>query len=242
MFRADGLVRGGFPHGFTSRVSPGSLSATRGESDEIIVGRWAQVLSTEGLSPESLVVLNQVHGACVVRVERGDGPLVAVADADAVITTRPGVPLSVRVADCVPLLLAVPGAVAAVHAGWRGTVAEIVPRAVEALCAAADAVPEQVVSAMGPCIGACCFEVGPEVVAGLGALLPAADFLREGRGERPHVDLWAANRALLERCGVQHIETVGPCTACSDELFSYRAEHGVTGRQVGFIALGASAQ
>jgi len=196
----------------------------------------------EGLSAESLVVLNQVHGARVVRVERGEGPLVPIADADAAITTRPGVTLSVRVADCVPVLLALPGAIAAVHAGWRGTVAEIVPRAVEALCTAADATPDQVLAAVGPCIGACCFEVGPEVVAGLSALLAPADFLREGRGERPHVDLRAANRALLERCGVRHIETVGPCTACSTDLFSYRAEQGVTGRQVGFIALRSESQ
>ena len=237
MFQAEALVRAGVLHGFTSRSMPGSLAPTLGESDGVIAQRWAEALEPQGLSPERLVVLNQVHGANVVRVDTGKGPMTPIADADAAITTQRGVPLSVKVADCVPVLLAAPGVIGAVHAGWRGTAAGIVPASVAALCEAGEVQAHQVVAAIGPSIAPCCFEVGEEVVAGLSALVSPDVFVREGKTDRPYVDLRAANRQMLLDCGVTVVETVGPCTACSADLFSYRAEHGVTGRQVGFIAL-----
>ena len=51
----------------------------------------------------------------------------ADADADASVTTEPGVACIVQVADCLPVLLAAPTAVrvAAAHAGWRGLAAGV---------------------------------------------------------------------------------------------------------------------
>ena len=45
------------------------------------------------------------------------------------------------------------------------------------------------------------------------------------------LDLWAANRMILEDAGVQHIEISEVCTACNlDDWYSHRAENGDTGR------------
>ncbi|HEX7880880.1 MAG TPA: laccase domain-containing protein, partial [Candidatus Eisenbacteria bacterium] len=69
--------------------------------------------------------VDQVHGVHVVTV---DAPGSA-GQADALLTTVPGLTLQVRVADCLPVLLAGPGGVAAIHAGWRGAAGGIVTAA-----------------------------------------------------------------------------------------------------------------
>jgi YfiH family protein len=140
------------------------------------------------------------------------------------------------VADCVPVLLADPetGAVAAVHAGWRGTLARAAAEGVRALRREAGAAPERLLAAVGPSIGPCCYEVSPELAARFRAEL--GPVVREDGGVR--LDLWAANRRVLEEAGLPaaRIEVLGLCTACDGRFFSHRRDAGRTGRQVAFIA------
>jgi copper oxidase (laccase) domain-containing protein len=67
----------------------------------------------------------------------------------------------------------------------------------------------------------------------------ADDFLFQLDGQI-HFDLWAANRAILENCGVEKIEVSELCTVCNlDDWYSHRGEHGRTGRFGALIALSA---
>ncbi len=192
--------------------------------------------------PEAVECREQVHGDRVHVVTGPPGP----AAGDGLWTATPGLPLAVRVADCVPLLLWDPGvpAVAAVHAGWRGTALDIAGGAVRVGVERLEVDVTRVRAALGPAIGACCFEVGDEVVAALRDLgLDDRQIgRRDGTRGRPHVDLRAANRALLERAGVPagHIEEVGDCTACHPARYeSWRREGRAAGRMRGLIALAA---
>ena len=57
---------------------------------------------------------------------------------------------------------------------------------------------------------------------------------------RPHLDLWETNRSQLLMAGLlpEHIELPGICTNCEKErFFSYRGEHGKTGRFPSILAL-----
>jgi len=59
-----------------------------------------------------------------------------------------------------------------------------------------------------------------------------------GLGAKPHLDLRAANRLLLERSGVpaRNVQVVGACTRCArDRYHSFRAEPESAGRQVSWI-------
>ena len=92
-----------------SATTPGAVAANR-----------RRLAATIGAAP---VFLRQVHGARVVRVGAGDAAAGApVHEADACVTTEPGVACVVQAADCLPVLLAAPDgrAVGAAHAGWRG--------------------------------------------------------------------------------------------------------------------------
>ena len=193
--------------------------------------------------PDALENAVQVHGATVHIIGEGASTPAPPAAGDGLWTRRAGLPIAVRVADCVPILLwdPVAGAVAAVHAGWRGTAADIVGAALE-VGAALGVQPERTLAAIGPCISGARFEVGPEVVAALRGLGLEDDAfgLHTGAGGRPHVDLRAANRALLLRAGAldRHIEDLGGCTFDQPERFhSWRRDREAAGRLRGVIGL-----
>lgn len=198
--------------------------------------------------PLALEVRTQVHGARVHRVELSEGAPREAPDppdeGDGVWTSSPGLVVGVRVADCVPILLYDPEvpAVAAVHAGWRGTVAGITESAVAMGERELGVSASRLRAAIGPAIGSCCFEVGMEVVDGLRALGLTDEELGRVRGPsgRPHVDLRAVNRRLLERAGLnpEHIEIVGGCTFCSGARYeSFRRDGARSGRMRAVIGL-----
>jgi YfiH family protein len=182
-----------------------------------------------------LVFARQVHGAVAVFV---DGPDAgrgaraeddAVADADVLVTSTPGVTLVMLVADCVPLALVDPAAqvLAVVHAGWRGTAAGVVGAALDAM-AERGAEVARVRAWVGPGVAAAGYQVTDEVRDGLaGAVRP--DPLDAGVAEPDGpghwlVDLAAANRQQLQARGVAgaRIYDCGVTTA-DERFFSDRA-------------------
>jgi hypothetical protein len=199
---------------------------------------WRRAAAACDLKPQHVALLSQIHGAAVLEVEEPRGVLDVVGDADALFTTRPGVLLAIRAADCVPILLAAPGGVAAVHSGWRGTAANVVGAATRALAEATGADPAEIVAAIGPHISRDAYEVGAEVVDGLTSSgLDPDRFLSQGANGNPHVDLGAAVSEQLGAAGVVQIENVGICTLADPRLYSHRGEGPATGRHAGLIAL-----
>jgi YfiH family protein len=194
------------------------------------------LLEALGAPEAGVAILNQVHGAAVLRARAG-GPCWPVGPGDALVCTEPGLVIYVRVADCTPVLLAGPRGVAAVHAGWRGTVEGVLPAAIERLCAWSGQRPEDLRAAVGPSIGPCCYEVGPEVVEGLARHAPREVFLRErGAGRRPMVDVGAVNLHLLEKLGIP-AERLAGCTRCDQRFHSWRRDGVDAGRQAALIGI-----
>lgn len=240
---AESLGIVGVVHGFTTRhggVSPaprhsldlGNVRTTAEERRE----NWRRALSPDA-SPDQLALVSQVHGAGVVVAEAAGGPDHLLGEADAVISTTPGVIVAVRIADCVPILLAAedgPPVVAAIHAGWRGVAADVVGAAVAAV---RQRNPHgRLRAAVGPRIGVDRYEVGGEVVDGLRAAgVPDAAFLAS-RGDRVHVDLGRAVAHQLERRGVAQVELLDRCTS-AEAFYSHRFDGPETGRQAAWIGL-----
>jgi len=234
-----------FPHGFTTRAGGVSgapfeslnLGGAVGDDPATVARNWDALRAATGLA---FARARQVHGDRVVVACAETAPGAEPAEeADAVVSTVPGVAACVAVADCVPILIGDPrsGAVAAVHAGWRGTLAHAAARAVEVLARAAGAQPGDLLAAVGPAIGPCCYEVSQDVARAFREDL--GHRVAEPRTGSSRVDLWLANEVVLRRAGLsrERIEVLGRCTACEAESFySHRRDGPRTGRQVGFIA------
>lgn len=211
-----------------------------GDSLDAVAANRALLAEASGARP---VFLRQVHGARVVRVGHIDAVEAApVHEADACVTTEPGIACIVQAADCLPVLLAAPEgrAVGAAHAGWRGLAGGVVEAAVAQLCAAAGCTPDELDAWLGACIGPGAFEVGVDVLHafGIDPSTAASDPDRRFAALSPGkwlADLPGLARDRLRASGVERIGGGRWCTVTDrSRFFSYRRD-GVTGRMAAAV-------
>ncbi|MFQ5839182.1 MAG: peptidoglycan editing factor PgeF [Candidatus Methylomirabilales bacterium] len=259
--RLAAWVEQGIPHAFSTRKGGVSrppfaslnLSLSTGDDPEAVWENRRRFFGAFGFAPEQPVRVRQVHGASVLVVDealaRREGfPRLLLDDDyryDALVTDRPGLPLTVGTADCLPIFLYDPvrPAVAALHAGWRGTVARIVEETIRTMQDRYGSDPATLIAAFGPGILGCCYEVDRPVIEPLAqAVLGWESCVEPAGGDRWNLDLAAVNRILLGEAGLgpDRILDTGLCTACrKDRFYSYRAEGPRTGRMMSWIALPA---
>jgi YfiH family protein len=218
-----------------------NVGGTVGDDPEAVRRNLRLAYETLELDSRRACTVWQVHSADAVIADECPPGRRWLARADAMVTNRPGVVLTMRFADCVPILFYDPKhqAIGMAHAGWRGTVTQVVVSTLRAMHMAYDSDPADVQAAIGPSIGPDRYQVGPEVVEALARAFGAADgLIRRASDGSTYLNLWEANRLALERAGVRQIEVAGICTASNlDEFYSHRAERGRTGRFGAIIAL-----
>jgi hypothetical protein len=245
-----------------------NLGFTDGKTRRRVLSNRKRFLHAIGADGMSLVAIEQIHSDVVHQITSATPTIPKSARGDALLSDVPGILLAVQTADCVPILLAdgKRRAVAAIHSGWRGTLLRIAAKALGRMRMEFGTSPQDVIAAIGPSIGRCCYEVGSEVAAAFHSQFPKArewfdgpfDALAAGENDpnwlpwltmkppghappppRVHLDLVAANRAILTEAGVPpgQIFQSGLCTACrTDLLFSYRRER-ITGRLMAVIGI-----
>lgn len=237
------------PHGFLGRsggVSEGlydSLNVGLGSGDDPAAVRENRRRALDAVAPGArLVTLHQVHSA--VAVQAGDWDDDARPQADAAVTSRPGIALGILTADCAPVLLVdgEAGVIGAVHAGWKGATGGVLQACVAAM-ERLGARPDRIAAAIGPCIAQRSYEVGPEFRDRIIGLDAAHDrFFAAGPAGRPHFDLEGFCAAQLAAAGVARVTMLGVDTrADAARFFSYRrttlAGEPDYGRQLSIIAL-----
>jgi YfiH family protein len=226
------------PHGaraaFSTRLGGASnapydslnLAILTGDDRDAVRENRRRLAAAVGLDPERVAIARQVHGADITTHTGPQDPspysepgIVDPPELDGHVTAQRGLGALVFVADCLPVALAGPDGVAMLHCGWRPLAGGIVEKGARAVRATA--------AAIGPGIGPCCYEVGEEVLA---RFLPLGEGVADGR----MLDLPEVARRLLERAGVESIDSAGLCTSCESELFySHRRDGPTTGRQGG---------
>jgi len=211
-----------------------SLNVSFGVGDEAAAVAENRRRLAQALKLEALTGARQVHGVAAVEVNAPAADASALAEADILITTRPGLGLLVTTADCQAVFLYDPGrgVAANVHCGWRGQVQDVLGRAVRVLAERFGCRPAELFAAIGPGLGPCCAEF----------INYRQEFPREfwDYQVRPgFFDLWRLSADQLQAAGVlpSRIECARLCTRCRpEEFYSYRRERR-TGRHGAVIAL-----
>ncbi len=222
-------------------LEEGNLSYRVAASPRIVSENRARLSASLGIATEWFEA-RQVHGSRVVDVDAcppsgvfsessgsssppRDGDL---PEADALLTARPNRPLAIFTADCVPLVLGAfePPTLAVVHAGWRGLLAGVVEAAAMAMRRRAGRLD---LAVAGPAIGPCCYSVDEERARAFAARFGQSAVRRDAGT----LDLHGAVRAALASSGASPlvVQALGPCTACSERLFSFRRDGDRAGRQ-----------
>jgi YfiH family protein len=219
--------------------SSANLAGHVGDDPAAVAANRGRLAAVLGLAPDSLVWMDQVHGASVAVVDAvapthsGDPLGRTVPATDALVTTDPSVALAVLVADCVPVLLAdeTAGVLGAAHAGRRGLSGGVLTATVERMVSLG-ARPERLTVRLGPAVCGLCYEVPAQMQEEVLAVAPAA--AATTRQGTPALDIRAGLVEQLERLGVRNPLVSTTCTVEDRDFYSYRRD-GVTGRFAGVI-------
>lgn len=228
------LTRGG---GFSAAPYDSlNLSFSAGDSHEAVKRNRQLVLDAMGY--DRLVSANQTHSKNVRIV---DSQFLQKADedcdgTDAFVTDVPEALLLIKVADCQALLMYEPEhkVIGAVHAGWKGLVQDISGETIRVMVKDFGARAENIMVAIAPSLGPCCaFFSNPEEE------LPVSFHAFIDKKKR--VDLWEYSLKQLQGHGIKkgNIELARVCTQCSKrgDFYSFRGQHGITGRFGAVIGL-----
>ncbi len=230
-------------HGGVSPEPWGSLNVGGTVGDDLGRVQENRMLSFQalGCEPESIFDVWQVHSADVVCAQAPRPHDESYRQADIILTDKEDVTLFMRFADCVPLMLHDPrtGVIGVAHAGWMGTLRDVAGSTVNAMRKNYGSDPADIIVGIGPSIGPDHYEIGADVILQVMQTFgDESERVLKSHNGKIHFNLWEANRLLLERAGVQHIEIAEICTACNTEdWYSHRAEKGRTGRFGALIAI-----
>lgn len=187
------------------------------------------------LTPTQPRWMTQVHGVEVVVADTVTDESI---EADAQITTTPGVVCTVQVADCLPVLVADSKGrgVAAIHAGWRSLAAGVIENAVSKLRELIGDDVANMKAWLGPRIGFDDFETGPEVKEAFLSGYPECTQGVKAKGDKWHIDLAAFAQAALKNVGVTDVDDCGLSTVADPKRFySFRRDGAKTGRHAALI-------
>lgn len=253
-------VRHGF-FGAAGGVSSGvyaSLNCGYGSDDDtaLVANNRGRVADAMGLRTDRLAAVFQVHSAdAVIATDGAPSNRDLMTRADGIVTTQPGLGLSILTADCLPLLMVDDAArvIGACHAGWRGAAIGIVS-ATLSLMRKQGAGP--VTALIGPTIRQPSYQVGADMrdqcLAAVDPALrdAAASCFQPDEDDRFRFDLPALVRHQLAAAEVAEIIDCGqdtyPATPDggtpdSPGFFSHRrathAKDPDCGRQISVIAL-----
>lgn len=201
---------------------------------QVLANRAKLLSAIQAITPaDAIYWLNQVHGDVVHDVD--DATLGLVADAaDALMTNRSGVGLSIMTADCVPIAMfdRQGGGIACIHAGWQGLTNGIIAKTVQRLHTNR--------SSLSAVIGACISREAYEIDRALAdkicqtvvsSSLVAMDYhslfdtiIMPSGDDKVHIDLTTLTKLQLAHQGVNIVDTPILCSYQTASLYSYRAQ------------------
>ncbi len=184
--------------------------------------------------------LSQVHGDELVfepMATPAEGfrhnPELSLPEADGQATSKAGLALMIKTADCQPILLSHKSGdyIMALHVGWRGNRMDFITKAVAGFCETYSVHAQDVLAVRGP-------SLGPQVAEFVNFQEEWGDaYMPWYTAAEKTMDLWALTRHQLRQSGIPEAQIFGLdlCTYSMQSMFfSYRREK-ESGRQASLI-------
>lgn len=183
---------------------------------------YAGIAAELGLDVDNLVLPHQEHTANVAEYddEKRD-----FENTDGIITTKRGIALCTKVADCISLLLYDPvhHAIANIHSGWKGTLQKIALNGVRKMIEEYGTNPADLVCVICPSIRQDHFEVERDVYDEYAReFSQIIDEVTIYRGAKYDIDTVRCNTWMLQSAGVrpENIIDSNLCTVCHCDLIN----------------------
>ncbi len=208
---------------FSNKID-GNMKPTDERSlDQGIYSNQDKYIEKLGLTRAKVVIPNQVHGDNVFIATVQDGGK-KISDADALVTNKPNLFLSIRVADCLPIFMFDPNSetIVIIHAGWRGLAKGIIPKTIRKAKEEMEFDPAHILAGIGPAICGNHYEVKKDV----SEKFKNYSKQKFRKNNNIYLDLAGIAKIQLVESGIEakNIEVNPVCTFESKEYFSYRRD------------------
>ena len=228
-----------------------NLAYNVGDNESRVAENRKIILDVLNIDYRNTVSAQQIHKdriALVRKEDKGKGAFKyskGIAQADALITDIPGIPLLMCYADCVPIFILDPvkKVIALIHSGRRGTELELTLKALFKMKKIFETNPYSCLAAIFPSIGPCCYSIKePNKIDSYWLNEdkyngePISLQNKSGRS----LDLRKANYWQLIKAGIpgKNIFINEICTSDHPKFFfSYRRDKGNTGRMAAIFML-----
>jgi len=202
---------------------------------------YKELLQEINLEDNVLILSDQVHENHVETIKKIEKEVLKLKDTDGMVTNLSKTSLCTVYADCVPLFFydKTKKVIASSHSGWKGTEKNIAKETIDKMKTNYGCKPEDIKCLIGPSISQKNYEVDGKVFQAIKNVTDTEKIAIK-RGEKYLIDLWQANKMLIEKEGIptENITISGFCTYEFSELFySYRREGQNAGRMTGIITI-----
>lgn len=213
--------KGGVSSGVHTSLNCGAGSAD--DPDNVKVNRDLVMQALGYKDSSNLYSLYQIHSDKVIYLDKVPETRL---EADAIVTNKPGIALSVLTADCGPILFADAEnkVIAAAHAGHKGAKSGIIENTIKMMLNYG-AKLGKIKAVVGPTIAQASYEIGPEFYENFVAQEASNKkfFIVSQKNGHFMFDLPAYILQKLQQSGIKTIEDLQLDTCKrEDEFFSYR--------------------
>lgn len=213
------------PYGF-------NISFSVGDNPELVKTNRSLFFNQLGIKETQLCYIKQEHTDIIAYAAEP----INYGIADAIITDKRGLALTVTVADCVPIFLydKKRKIIAAIHSGWRGTAKKIFAKTLQKLRQEFKISSGDLYAYIGPSISKDHYEVSEDVAKEFDI-----KYLYPTRTGKYYLDLKTANFDMAVNFGIpiEQIQVSNLCSYANKFLHSYRRDGALSGRSFGIIAL-----
>lgn len=220
-----------------------NLSFNVGDKVEMVLENRKRISKVLNLNYQDIISSQQIHKDNILIINKKNRNKLAIqdnkiiADADALVTDIPGIPLLMCYADCVPIMVLDPvkKAIALIHSGRRGTELEITFKTIKKMQDIFITNPQSCLAAIFPSIAPCCYRFSKH--SEISNFWITEENLKQQiiliKDNEVCLDLQKANYLQLLKAGLQKdkIFIHKMCTYdFSSFFFSHRRDKGKTGR------------
>jgi len=204
----------------------GNFHLENGDDPATVARNRAELVQRLAL-PAAPCWLRQVHGTAMQRFDApASSKVIDEPQADAALTSTPGVVLAVLTADCLPVaLVARDGSeLGLAHAGWRGLADGILEQTINNMHTPAS----ELLAWLGPAAGPQKYEVGKDVLNAFVQADPnARAAFTPSRANHWYMDIYTLAQQRLRACGMlaKHLFGGGLCTISQpNQFYSHRRD------------------
>ncbi|MCX7944932.1 MAG: polyphenol oxidase family protein [Deltaproteobacteria bacterium] len=188
------------------------------------------------------ILMHQIHGTNIQEIRdtrflrKRNIYYNIINQTDGLYSSKKGIALTIKTADCMPVFIVSGDFAAALHMGWRGALQKIVYKYINHITNKIGIGREKIMVITGPHIRECCYSVGPEMIKQFKSEGYITSRIFTTKNKTIYLNLESTLREQIIACNIpkENIFNTSLCTSCLNTLF-YSHRKGDKGRNISFI-------